>query len=159
MRLDWLDYTVCLFLSFRNVCIYYREYLNLYCSHLWPRGMFLKIILLSFYQTVTVTCTLDRSCRRKKSSHGTKPRCPSQGAHKTCNMRMATYRISKEEDRLPSGRTVGGIRRTWVGKAERKQRERNSKIEHHLDQSSKHVKERDPSAIVCVSQEHVGYEL
>jgi len=45
------------------------SYLYVFCA----RNVFLMIILLSFYQTVTVTCTLDRSYQRKNCSLGTKP--------------------------------------------------------------------------------------
>jgi len=50
---------LCLLLSIRTVRIYL---VSLICTF-YDHGMFLKIILLSFYQTVTVTCTLDKSCR------------------------------------------------------------------------------------------------
>jgi hypothetical protein len=54
------------FVSTPPLCIVdiYVDYSYLYVFY--ARNVFLMIILLSFYQTVTVTCTLDRSYQRKK---------------------------------------------------------------------------------------------
>jgi hypothetical protein len=67
----------------------------------YARSMSLKIILMSFYQTVTVTCTLDGRVDEKVFPWNETQLPLTRGAHKTWNTRIATYRMSKKKIASP----------------------------------------------------------
>ena len=70
------------------------------------------------------------------------PNAPRKGAHKTCDIRMASrlhIRMSKRKKiASPDEERTGDKRNVKLCKAEREEAENEiRKIEHHLDQSSK----------------------